>query len=167
MKVNSVTLYNNTLQNRKNVKFGDCKKVVCEEAMIKAQKAFENNKTWKPALDKLYDYEVHFISDMSLEHSKISNYYTMILSPCEHLSPNVTKGKENLPTSIFVEANSLEDSHNIIKYHGPKGFNERTEEIEYGLISKINNYTLEEILKRINNATKESKIVHEEKTTRE
>lgn len=167
MKVNSVASYNNQSQNRTNVKFGDCKKVVCEQAMIKAQKAFENNKTWKPALDKLYDYEVHFISDMSPKYSKISSYYTMILSPCEHLSPNVTKGKENLPTSIFVEANSLEDSHNIIKYHGPKGFNERTEEIEYGLISKINNYTLEEILKRINNATKESKIVHEEKTTRE
>lgn len=72
MKVNSVTQYNNQSQNRINVKFGDCKKIVCEEAMIKAKKAFDKS-SLKQGLDEMYIYQTHF---------RTSNKgYSMILKP--------------------------------------------------------------------------------------
>lgn len=170
MQVNSVASYNNQLHNRTNVKFGACKKIVCEEAMFQAKNAFEKNKTWKSILDKLYDYEVHFISDILPEQIHKENNYMMILKPCENSSQTQANSDsilENLPTTIFIEAKCLKDVNIATKYDSPNGFHERAKYFESGLITKINNLIFEEdIFPRINMATKKSKIVKVERTTR-
>ena len=64
MRINSIEQYNYQPinNNRTNVKFGDCKKIVCDKYMMEAKKAFENS-LLKQGLDKMYVYQVEFIRE--------------------------------------------------------------------------------------------------------
>ncbi len=113
MKVNGVTSYNNQLQNRKNVKFGDCKKIVCNQYMTKAKEIFEKSEI-KTYLDKNYIYEVHFTQDVPHDpmHKKATTY-EILLKPASFWKDIgqrfIRKKLPNLPHEIRFPSTSLED----------------------------------------------------------
>ncbi len=172
MKVNSVTKYNNQSQNRTNVKFGDCKKIVCDKYMMEAKKAFENS-LLKQGLDKMYVYQVEFIREWLREghYITLDQNYSMIIKPYKGSLLYRLKNYfnhdfklPNLPCEIKYEARCLKASDlgiNPLALAGLVGLPglsviagialQHSKE-EKGLIDIINQSTVYDIREKIKNA---------------